>query len=519
MRWFVGSLFRPRNHAARAIILKSVFEMCPADRQNDQDENPDQSQRLAEIGAPDVNIELPSVGADPTSQGDTVSNLLVDQLNLTPGLLANLKSAGVLTVNQLELELKDEKALMEKVQHCGKGGIRRLRNAVESYQRGVSQGNLTGAVVATAKANAPAQSSRKSKHSRSSKSLAWVVGATFGALFVVLVLALSVLFLVGSRFDQVQVFFLIILFGLAVVVIIYKIVGKSHAVVEGSILGMGIQVGGPLAGFLAVLIVLFNAAPAIAPRTVWIYLSQSPDEAGGPSVTSQEFSVSYRGEQGPQSVFGKNGHALAINVPRDASELEVDRVDCFGFLPSRQAAGDVPPLKYQILSGSVTIEMVKKKPAADPMPNAEQVRGLVIHEGLTEAKILQPGNYHKSQVSLTIVNETDRPICLLAYDCVTAFDSGAGAGQSKLWTECKDTREIQSGKWKSWGNFEQFHKPSGWFAIFVRFEDRHSNRIVQQSIGVYNLFQVREPKIVIEQAENESGLVFRVNKSKSRLTE
>ena len=441
-------------------------------------------------------------GGPLVGQSDAIGELSVDELNLAVSLLTSLKSAGVMTVGQVEEALKDEKAFQGKVHGLGPKTILPVRAAVEELRANASTG-----LRPHARTN-PEKSKEKDRNGRNP--VLWSALILFSGLGLVLILAFVSLLLLGSKFDEVQLYEFNALFAFITAPVIWVVIGKSRATVEGTTSGFTIKLGGAIAGSVVIFWGMTKMAPAIAPRMVYIYAARKlePGELNGGKI--DQFKVHYRGSHGPQTAVGQNGAAVAPNIPRDATDLEVNAIDCFGFIPVMQKAGKAPPWKYSIIGSTVDIEMAKKLPADDAMPEAEQVRAMIKEVGLTEEKIRAPGKFDKKLVSLTIENAADRPIAFVAADCVAALAPEALVVDGKLWSLCRDKRGIQPGDRVTWGNFAEFGNPSGWFALFVRYEDGPTNRIIQRPIGVYNLFQVREPKVVIERKDDAPGVHFQL---------
>jgi hypothetical protein len=320
-----------------------------------------------------------------------------------------------------------------------------------------------------------------------------------------------------SRFHQ-----QLILFSLSVITAIlgFALFRGSRALAQGTVLGWSISIVGPVAAALGVYSMLWMTMPAQAHRMVQVYLAPR-GEGAVEKVTS--FVIHYRRPNGAASVAGRDNVAFVQDVPWDAKELIVDRIECVGYIARQQQANTPRPWKYPIQlsgeSGEVTIEMVRWRSPEDPRPTQAQVREMIKKRGLTEAQIGQPAAIDKRHVSLTIVNAADRPIDFLACDCVAAFDEGVDVKGGALWTFWKDVRQIQPDGQKNWPSFENFRRPSGWFALFVRYAEPESSRTIQKPLGVYNLFKIREPKLVIERDMEAPGVEFRISKKLSKLGE
>jgi hypothetical protein len=325
----------------------------------------------------------------------------------------------------------------------------------------------------------------------------WVV-ACIGAVFVA---AIGLLLLTGMQFNETQLHGFNLIAAVVTVAISYIALGRSHAVLEGTRWGVTIRIVGPLSGALCTFIVLSVATPAVVLRTAWVYLSVRPGAGSASKIDG--FSIRYRGQQGPLARPGQKGAALVDNLSWKSDDLAVDAVECAGFLTAKQHANEAPPWKYPIEGGEVTIEMVKAEPEKDPMPDAELVRALMKAQDVSELAVRGPGKYKKKEVSLRIENGSDRPIDFVCFDCIAAIelkDDSAASGKPVL--RSKDERNLQPATARVWGSFDKFHNPSGWFALFVRYEDHANNRIAQQALGVYNLFNTREAKLYIERDDD-----------------
>jgi hypothetical protein len=261
--------------------------------------------------------------------------------------------------------------------------------------------------------------------------------------------------------------------------------------------------------FLVIYMTLWKTMPATVHRTVQVYLSVQSDGGGNILDLVKSFSIRYRRPTGPIDVPGNDGHVSLQDTPWEAKEILVERVNCVGYITKKQQQGEPSPWIYPIKlegdGGAVNIDMVKSKPQEDPRPTGLQVLEIIEKHGLKQEAIRRPGPNDKHEVSLKIENATDRPITFLAYDCIAALDGTFDAQEAKLWSGYKDIR-LQPGENKTWPNFDNFGKPSGWFALFVRYEDHQASRIVQKPLGVYNLFKIREPGSIPEKWRLLSGL-------------
>src|SRR5205807_1867637 len=128
---------------------------------------------------------------------------------------------------------------------------------------------------------------------------------------------------------------------------------------------------------------------------------------------------------------------------------------------------------------------------------------LLAHLGYDEKTILTRGIHAKGDVALTLTNNTDRSLSFVVFDCVHAFrEEGSQIEQSekglKSWPIRRDIRNVKKGKPNTWANFDEFRDPTGWFALYVRYDHSTENRVVQQALGVYNFFNNRGPKVVVE---------------------
>jgi len=318
----------------------------------------------------------------------------------------------------------------------------------------------------------------------------------------------------ASRSEQQMVMWSMALIAAFIAFALFKRSSKADA--EGNLPLWKVVITGPLAAAIAVYVTLWLTAPAEVHRTVQVYLDCSG--AGGPG---NQFTVHYRRPYGKASANGQEDVAVIQDVPREAKELVVDRVECFGFVTEMESKREPKPWKYPIAyqgdRGEVTIRMVKVKAAEDPMPSAADVRALLKDRSIDESRVRAPAKFSKDKVSLTIENSSDRMITFVAYDCAKVFEQAA-ANVNELGAESVDERDIGKGDRRTWGGFDGFDSPTGWFALYVRYRDASSNRVVQQPLGVFNLFRVREPHIVIVRVD-APGVVFRVSPERSSLGE
>lgn len=422
----------------------------------------------------------------------------IEELDLPGGLLSALQKSGVTTVGQLADRLAANE--VDEIPGIGPGRTTVLREKVELHELRAHAKKPGGATAA---------GDQKSK-----PTLQVVAAAVAGVVSVAFYIAF---FVWGNRLTQPQIYFALVGLSLAATVILFAVLWSS-AVMSGTIPGTTItfRFAGAASFFFGSSGMLWYWAPKPALQTVQVYLvNASKDDPNGPTNKIDGFTIHYRRpSQGTQA--GQTGSAAIQDLPVGYTELKVNAIDCFGFVTAKQAKGETPPWSYPIEDGTVTIEMVRKAPAVDPMPKSGQVREMLKSKGMSDDDIRQPGKFGKQQVALTIENATDRPLAFVAFDCVAALADSPAAAGGKLWTQCKDSRRIQPGEKVTWGTFEKFHAPSGWFALFVRYDDGPSNRVIQRALGIYNLFRSREPRLVIERSD-EPGVGFRLDDARSRL--
>lgn len=462
----------------------------------------------------------------PASPNSTPSASL-DELGLTPGLLANLHKAGITTIAHLEEELKSPDVLAGKMSRCGPKDIKRMEQAIAAYRssdaaqkKQTAQQSLDNSLGASERQKPPYPGWR-------------VPGIPFLRVYlaIAVVSAWALAVLAGLLFHhfsggiatafQKQ----LVLFSLAFLaaVAVFILDKKSKAEIQGGLpFWKNASIVGPLAAAVAVYLTLWLTMPNPSNRTVHVYLTYYEDGklwGGKPG----SFVIHYRRANGPSQKEGLDGQVTLQDVDWETEKLIIDRITCVGWASDRERANEAVPWHYPIKFvgdiGEVNIKMVRVDPWKDALPRKEDVQPLINKHGLTEAKVRAVAPHNKHHVSLTIVNECDRPITLIAYDCIAVFRQPHEAIQNgePMW-ERKDERDIQRSQRKTWANFDDFQSPSGWFALFVIYEDHLTGKISRQPLGIYNLFQIREPCIVLRN-KHVGGVEFEVDEARSKLKE
>jgi hypothetical protein len=443
----------------------------------------------------------------------------------------SLKRAGIVTVGQLEAELGNEAALCQKVSGVGAKRVLQLRQEVESYRKNLDSAPVPPAAAGPSAPDASPMQQGPANPVPAPKSRAKRLGgnreetrANNRTVRIILVL-LAVIFgagllgqwVFGRSLAPEHFPILHMLLSVFAAVIIFLLFPSTTAGAGGAAQGTAGQtkysawfrLGGSAALSLLLYLALYLSTVFLGHKTVQVYFPRGAADMASSASISERIEVFYRRPYGQGVATGQDWHVVVQDLPLGSSNLVVNGVKCFGYITVKEREGEPPPWEYPIINGEVDIPLIKVAPTADPMPTAEQVRAMVKDQGIAEDEIIKPGRFSKSQVALTIENATDRTITFVAFDCVAAYRSATAV-------QCKDSRDIAKGAHITWGNFNQWKEPSGWFALFVRYADRETNRVVQRPLGVFNLFLIREPRVVIERSD-APGVEFQVDKSRSKL--
>jgi len=302
----------------------------------------------------------------------------------------------------------------------------------------------------------------------------------------------------------------------ALVFVFFALFRSSKGYAEGTVKGIKFKVAGPCAALISIILTYSVTQPSRAFRNVEIYLSGSDSK----SVSDfGNFRIFYRKATGPGEAPGHGNSASIRDMPWEATQIVIDRIECFGYQPEIKSAGKPSPWVFDIAKrgdvGEVTIAMTPAHPRSDKMPSETEIRNLWLSQGLKEDDIKRPGKHVKTEVSLTLVNETDRTIDFVGYDCAAILKLGPRPPEGDDFDDSISYRNLQLGVPKVIPNFGSFWNPTGWFAVYVRFKDAASNEWLQKPVGVYNIFNVREPKIVIQRKDSDGGVAFELSENSS----
>lgn len=184
------------------------------------------------------------------SQNENDSDNSIEILGLPPKLAASLQAAGINTVRQLEIELRDQQLLLQKVPGLGEKYLTRIRDAVMANRRTQSATTSTTTTTTTAAGSeiAPYQPATWEK-----------ICAYAGAGFV-FILASILLLRNKPIADPTLAVVLRSLTSIGVASIGAAIPGFMH--ISLSLRGVAIRAGGALALFL----LTFMFTPTILPR-------------------------------------------------------------------------------------------------------------------------------------------------------------------------------------------------------------------------------------------------------------
>ena len=448
---------------------------------------------------------------------DEKAKMSIDILELGTVVTKGLKAIGIMTVGQLEMELQDEATLQKKAPGCGPKSITSIRYAVQSFRAG------TNSVATQQRGSAGANTQGQGGHSEDTaiKRSGW--GALV-ALVVVLVLSLGGVLVLGNGIGMLQYHLLTGLLSFVAAVILFVLLPDTHAAAEGTATGVGWSGKAKLGGAAAAWLLGF-AALSLVPllfrhQTVQVYLVPKPGEGDNTPVKAGRLEIAYRRSYGPMGKATGNDDGITIqDLSYWDNELVLNRLECFGYVPAAQKKS-APPWRYGIINGEVTIQMVKIVPAEDDLPSPESVREQIKKQGMTEEGIRKPGKHNKREVSLRVKNASDVPVVFVAFDCIKAFDKVPDLDKvTALWVENRDTnpkKKILPETEVVWGNFDAYENPSGWFAVYVRYDDPEANRVRQQHLGVYNLFDIRKPRLVISRTSGP-GIQFQVDQAASEM--
>ena len=206
------------------------------------------------------------------------------------------------------------------------------------------------------------------------------------------------------------------------------------------------------------------------------------------------------------------------DLPYESQSLTVNAVGCFGYQMLSQRRKEKWPWVFKIGDdGEVNLQMIKVEPQKASIPQPSALHQMLIDNGITESLILQRGPQKKEEVDLRFVNNADVPVTIVGCDCTVAFgNSKARDGDRALWPFARQQEDIQPGDTtRLWGNFKEFHSPTGWFTFFVRYKDWRENRVGQEILGTFNVFQIRSPVMVIVRVGG-TGQRFGVDMTESK---
>jgi hypothetical protein len=455
-----------------------------------------------------------------TTQANGGADPPIEELKLTPGLEGSLKRAQITTIGQLEAELADPDALRRKLTQIGEKNMQRLRQVVEAYRAKPPIPSVSGNAALLSAPGPTAQDPpgyncgaggkavRGNRlHKRWSKAeVGYYVGLALGVL--VLVLALISFFWYGPLLTQTMLYGAIVALSFGASLLLFLLT-STEALLHGTIpkSDLKFKVRGPGALFLISALLLWWSAPKSAFQSLNVYLS--PVEAG-------DFKIVYRRPTGQGTRKGQDGYASLLDVENGADSLEVEAIECVGWIPARKQHGEQSPWKFKIDKGSVTIAMIKQKPADVSLPGKPAVRAELDKDPNLKKQVREPGKYTKDQVALTIENSTDRKITVVLCDCSTLYDDVQPFEGNKPFAWAKDQRELKRGERDVGKGFQDFFAKTGWFAIYIRFSAAQGNGTAQVYLGTFNLFNAREALLVIERSAAE-GVQFRLDGERSKL--
>jgi hypothetical protein len=397
---------------------------------------------------------------------DARAKVPVDDLGLKNSLLQGLKAAGILTVDQLERELRDEAALETKVYGCGPKSIALLKTAIQLY--GQQAGTEAPAIPAT---SGVARREGNSPPVEPKKAMGWVVVVLVSCMGVVLILALGTLFLTRMQFNESQLHGFNLTAAVITAVISYVSLGYSRAAIEGSGYGFKLRIGGPLAGALCVFLILTKATPTISPRSVFVRLV-SQDH-----IVKVDFDLTVRAPGMNQfQTRGTLGEAI-LQIGWHINEVDLD-VSCAGYKQQGSASQTIPA------DGIVRIQMKADADIAPALPD-EFPAEAAIPDLPTNEQAALPGQVNPRDVTFRYKNDTGRNLKLQVMSVSKYYKQLTGEG-------------LRGSHWSNWpfpanSLFQTFDKfqgsGSGWFCFFVAWEKQTASDPGRCFLATKNLFE------------------------------
>jgi hypothetical protein len=418
--------------------------------------------------------------------------LPLSALQLPPDVIAKLGSANVTTTDDLlRPGLGDDSLLHNPPASLDSEQLGKIRNA------------LAGALQAPAAAV-------KNPGGRSLVILSLVA---LGLLIILLAGSLATIFLQNGQYTSQQLFLICVVFAFVAAVSIFALfsVASLRAEIGGQVVVQGVplqfQLAGSAGAFIIFYLLLWLLAPPPAIRTVYLTVAAA-------KYTAPSYELRYRrGKLGANLAAGTLNVPLTItDIPATSKSIEVDSVSAVGLWPDKQANKEQTPWTYPIdADGYVRIEMVVHDSWPDSL-NSADVKQWVDEKKMSRATILaapKPGR-SKESVSLAIVNATDRPLWIEAFDCTRLFDGPdtlandiAQSHRSFPTIREFNTRNAALGfkepenirKWAP--ALDMFRNPSGWVAFYTVYKDHMTAELKRSRVCICNVFEFPRSRLTI----------------------